>query len=81
MQESMIESNTKYLNINFNMPRTKWDGAEDPQSIISMILIEDIFEYVLKGANLPKPTAVFHFKSTENTWRQVSSGTHMIHHQ
>ena len=42
------------------MPTTKWDGAEDPRFIISMELITENFEYALKSANRPKPTALFH---------------------
>ena len=59
----MLESNTLYqiLNLDFNLPKTKWDDAEG-------LTINNVYEIynrkfvnnALKNANLSKPTVVFH---------------------
>ena len=50
------------------MTKTKWDGAEDPTI--------NYFEYALKSAHRPNPTAVYHINQRNTHWRQVSLGTH-----
>ena len=63
------------------MPKTKWDGAEEPTISIlfnnSIRLITETFEYALKSADRPKPIAV----DTNTPLRQVSSGVHKVHPQ
>ena len=42
------------------MSKTKWDGAEDPKINNFYRIDNRDFKYVLKIADRPKPTAVFH---------------------
>ena len=67
------------LNLNFNLPKTKWDSAEDSTINKSMNLITDNFEYALNNANLSKPTAVFHAKSIEILLRGRCPRGLMVH--
>ena len=41
-----------------NVPKTKWDDAEEYTIFLIDKLVSDNFEYALKSANRPKPTAV-----------------------
>ena len=66
-----------------NRPKTKWDDAEEPTINNFYKLITENFEYALKSADRQKPPQYFTSREVDrNTpWRQVSLGTHMVHHQ
>ena len=62
---------------NLNMQKTGWDGAED-RTINNFHTIDNNFEYDLKSAHRPKPTAVFHIKRIR---QKYSLATRMVHQQ
>ena len=49
-----------------NIPKTKWDGDEEPTiNLFSITLLADNFKYDLKCTNQPKPSAVFHMNRSQ----------------
>ena len=66
---------------NLNMPKPKWEGAEEP-TINNFYTIDNKKVWIKLLIDRAQPQ---YFKSTEvdinTTWWQVSSGTRMVHQQ
>ena len=58
---------------NLNWPKSKWDGTEEPTINNFYKLITGNFEYALKIAYRPKPSAVFHINRSRQKYSMATS--------